>query len=175
MLLVQVSGWDKTDAISSVIAAATGLILVVGVVCPLVRGWWSTRQSKRAASLETGGYAFVGVKHEETLIVRLSRTVFCQQPGVGLRDATTRGHTNFEIPGVRCWTDGWFDAEGNPHKFPKRLNRGDELRTTLSIQAEQAWKGVICVEAFDEGRCAFQVRKPFEVQTGPSPRATQVP
>jgi hypothetical protein len=175
VLLAEVSGWDKMSAIASVIAAIAASTLLLAGAYPVVRRWRSTWRSKNAASLETDGHAFVGVKHEETLIVRFHRTVFCHEPGVALRDVAMREHGSIQIPGIRQWIDPWLDPEGNPHKFPKRLNRGDALRTTLHIQAEQEWKGVIRVQAFSEGLCAFQVQKPFEVHPASSPRATQLP
>ncbi len=96
--------------------------------------------------------------------MRLRRDVFCHEPSLALRDSALKQHVTFQIPGVKCWSgDKWFDAAGNRHHFPKQLRRGDELRATLHVDAERPWKGVVCVEAYNEGQCSFQVREYFEV------------
>ena len=167
LMMTEVSGWDKTAAVAAVIAASIAVLGTLGWLYGVVRSQWPIWRSKRSADLQTDGYAFVNTTHEETVTVRLRRDVFCHTPSLALRDSAVKRHVSFELPGVRWWTgSGWLDAEGNPHQFPKRLRRGDQLRATLHVDGKQPWKGVICAEAYDEGDCAFQVRRSFEVYLG---------
>ncbi len=163
-VVLEASGWDKTAAVAGVIAASIATLGLLAWIYGAVRSQWPAWRSKRAADLKTDGCAFVGMPHEETVIVRLSRDVYCHQPSLALRDSALKQHVTFQIPGVKWWIDdAWLDAEDNRHQFPKRLRRGDELRATLHVDAERPWKGVVCVEAYNEGQCSFQVREYFEV------------
>lgn len=164
LIAAEVSDWDKTSAIAGVVAAITGLILLVGAAWRLGRRWWLEWRRSHTFSIGTEGVAFVDARHRETVTVVVKRGFLSYQPMCYL---ALNPRENI-APDERVMRYH-IEPVDRDRAFPARLLRGDVLTFNLNIEAKKTWKGYLCIVAADESHESRLRYCDFEVVEGSEP------
>lgn len=154
LVLAEVTGWDKTGAISGVIAAVTGTLILVGTAYVSVRNWWPQFRRRHTFTFDAPESVEVGrhlglwctlYVHRDSFLVDVGcHFRFKKDPGTNPGDGTVQA---------------WFDKK--PARGP--LKRGQAIPLVLNVEAKSPWRGFLCIEISDGSGYSCSSIAPFEV------------
>jgi hypothetical protein len=140
--LAEATGWDRTAAVSGVVAAAIG---IGSVVWALWRRWWPTWQERHTFRFDRPHQLMAGKHHTLTITVRFLRNARLNQPMVRLSPYDY--DPNFTTLGsnVVSWqTESGFEG------FPRQVKRGEKIEVRVHLDAKAPVEGFVRIEASDD-------------------------